>query len=198
MLINIMPELFFDVETTGLPVRNANPNVLESFEKCRLVSIAWVLRDVENIYSQRYSIVDTGENGSTIGADFIHGITRPILDNYGFKIMDVLEHFIKDCRRADLIVAHNMDFDKNVVCSELFRLGMTNEANEILSFPTLCTMKTTTDICKIENKWGSYKWPKLVELHKFLFGEEFQNQHHAMSDVSATQKCYYEILRSHK
>jgi len=60
-------ELFFDVETTGLPVRNANPKDEESFSKCRLVSIAWVLRDESTVYSQNYSVVDTGENGESVG-----------------------------------------------------------------------------------------------------------------------------------
>lgn len=189
-------ELFFDVETTGLPVRNANPKDQESFSKCRLVSIAWVLRDESTVYAQKYYVVDTGKNGESVGASHIHGVTRNILDRYGNKVMDVLEDFMKDFRRSNILIAHNMDFDKNVVCSELFRLGMDEEANELLNCPKLCTMKSTTDICRIESKWGtSYKWPKLVELNKFLFDEEFKNQHHAMADVDATVECYYELKR---
>lgn len=186
--------LFFDVETTGLPVRNADPKNTESFSKCRLVSIAWNLRDESTVYSQRYSVVDTGENGEKIGADFIHGITRPILDKYGNNVKNVLNDFMIDFNRADLLVAHNMDFDKNVVCSELFRLGMDEEANEIMNCPKLCTMKSTTEFCGIANKFGTgYKWPKLVELHVRLFDAPFKNAHHAMSDVDALVDCYYDL-----
>jgi len=191
-----MAELFFDVETTGLPARNANPKVLEDYSKCRLVSIAWVLRDVKNVYSQRYSVVETGEHGEKIGADFIHGITRPVVDKYAVNVKDVLINFIQDCKRADLLVAHNMDFDKNVVCSELFRLGMEEYLNEFMNIPKLCTMKTTTDLCRIPNKWGSYKWPKLEELHVKLFDVSFENAHHAQCDVDALVLCYYELKKT--
>lgn len=190
-----MTELFFDVETTGLPARNANPKVLEDYSKCRLVSIAWVLRDVKNVYSQRYSVVETSEHGEEIGAEFIHGISRKVVDKHGVNVKDILTHFMNDCKRADLIVAHNMDFDKNVVCSELFRLGMEEDLNEFTNLPKLCTMKTTTSFCRIPNKWGSYKWPKLVELHVKLFDVPFENSHHAMADVAATVKSFYELKK---
>ena len=35
--------------------------------------------------------------------------------------------------------------------------------------PGLCTMKTTTDLLRLPGPYG-FKWPKLDELHAFLFG----------------------------
>jgi len=44
--------------------------------------------------------------------------------------------------------------------------------------------------------WGVYdelKWAKLIELHKKLFGVEFDGQHDAKYDVAACMKCFFEL-----
>ena len=56
-----------------------------------------------------------------------------------------------------------------------------------------CTMKETTDLCKLPGRYGNYKWPKLQELHKHLFGENFVGAHDAMFDIKATMRCYYKL-----
>ncbi len=38
-----------------------------------------------------------------------------------------------------------------------------------------------------------YKWPKLQETYKFLFGEEFEGAHDAMADVRACARIYFEL-----
>ena len=45
----------------------------------------------------------------------------------GEKIQTVLDNFIKDLSSAKFIVGHNLNFDINVVSSELYRLGIENE-----------------------------------------------------------------------
>ncbi len=189
-----MPELFFDVETTGLPPRSADPADFGRFDGCRVVSIAWVLRDRESVFSQRYAVSDPGiPDGATIGAESIHGISREVVDRFGTPVEGVMRAFMDDVRRADIIVAHNMDFDQRVVSAELFRMGRPEDARELLNARRLCTMKSTTGLVKIRNKNGSFKWPKLEELHSFLFGSPFDNAHHAMCDVDALVRCYYTL-----
>ena len=189
-----MPQMFFDVETTGLPPRCSNPRNFELFSQCRVVSIAWTLRDAETIYSQKYFVVDPDIEDEEIGASFIHGITRGVVDRYGKTTSHVMDSFMDDLSLSDLLVAHNMDFDKNVVLAELYKLGRNDDAKLLSSFESLCTMKTTTEVVGIRNKNKSgYKWPKLSELHEFLFDTGFENAHHAMCDVDALVKCFYEI-----
>jgi len=192
-----MPELFFDVETTGLPPRKANPEAFEQYDSCRVVSIAWVLRDENTVYSQRYSVTDPGIPDETIGADFIHGISREVMDTYGNSLQEVLVHFMKDVKNSDKVIAHNLEFDKSVVSAELFRMGMSDDARQLMSFKNLCTMKSTTNLVRIKNSYGSFKWPKLEELYKFLFGHVFENAHHAMCDVDALVECYYRLRRNY-
>lgn len=193
-----MPELFFDVETTGLPPRAAKPRDFEQFGGCRVVSIAWVLRDSDTVFSQRYSVVDTGTCGpdGTIGAEHIHGVTKQVMADHGRPVEFILRDFMDDVKKANLIVAHNMDFDQKVVASELYRMGCAEDALYLVEQDSRCTMKSTTNLVKIKNKYGSYKWPKLDELHVFLFGCSFDNAHHAMCDVDALVKCFYRLLDS--
>ena len=61
-----------------------------------------------------------------------------------------------------------------------------------LNKPTVCTMKSSTDFCKLPGKYG-YKWPTLQELYKILFGEGFGNAHNSLSDIQATKKCYFKL-----
>lgn len=191
------PQLFFDVETTGLPPRSANPVDFEKFSGCRVVSIAWVLRDRETVYAQKYAVSDPGIPDETIGAEQIHGISRDIVDKYGSPVETVIHEFMDDVRKADIVVAHNMEFDQKVVSAELFRMGCPRDARELMNYKTLCTMKTTTNLVKVKNKYGSNKWPKLEELYTFLFGSSFENAHHAMCDVDALVRCYYTLLEKY-
>ncbi|MFZ2255604.1 MAG: hypothetical protein WAW59_03420 [Patescibacteria group bacterium] len=39
---------------------------------------------------------------------------------------------------------------------------------------TVCTMKSSTDHCKLQGRGFSFKPPKLAELHRFLFNEYFE------------------------
>ena len=61
-----------------------------------------------------------------------------------------------------------------------------------------CTMQASTDFCKIPSHDGrGYKYPKLQELYKKLFGEAFNDAHNAMSDIEATEKCFW-VLKEKK
>ncbi|CAM9732084.1 unnamed protein product, partial [Ectocarpus sp. 12 AP-2014] len=115
------------------------------------------------------------------------------MNNYGSPIADVLADFMADVGRSSKIVAHNLEFDKSVISAELFRMGSADDARRLLNFQNLCTMKSTTNLVRIPNSYGSFKWPKLEELHDFLFGHAFENAHHAMCDVDAMVRCYYRL-----
>jgi len=191
--------LFFDIETSGLPPMNIQPSekTFGKYDKCRIVSIAWTLRDKCVTYSQNYCIVDPGEdyNEKEIGAEFIHGISRELVDKYGKPIDQVLKLFMRDVRAADRLVAHNISFDKSITIAELYRIDDKESALVLHNHDSLCTMKTTTDIVKIPSRSGysAYKWPKLQELHEFLFGVGFDDGHNAQADVDALVRCYYKI-----
>jgi DNA polymerase III epsilon subunit-like protein len=90
-------------------------------------------------------------------------------------------------------VAHNLNFDYNVLLSELNRADITTK---IHSLTKICTMKSTTDYCSISTSKG-YKWPSLAELYKKIFLEEMKEAHNAAKDIEATAKCFW-YLKKHK
>ncbi len=55
-------------------------------------------------------------------------------------------------------------------------------------------MKSAIDFCKLRNFYG-YRYPKLQELYNKLFGADFENAHNAFSDISATVKCFWEMVK---
>ena len=59
----------------------------------------------------------------------------------------------------------------------------------------ICTMKIGTDVCKIPGPYG-FKWPKLEELYRHLFGENFIGAHDALSDCQATASCFFKMAEN--
>lgn len=55
-------------------------------------------------------------------------------------------------------------------------------------------MKDTVDFCKIPGRGVGYKYPKLNELYKILFGDHFDGAHDAMVDVEATLRAFARLV----
>jgi DNA polymerase-3 subunit epsilon len=89
-------------------------------------------------------------------------------------------------------VGHNVSFDRPIVLNEYRRI---RHPENISSLPTFCTMKTGTNVCRLPSNRGGYKWPKLEELHRHLFGHSHASAHDAKGDVCATAKCFFELRR---
>jgi len=92
-----------------------------------------------------------------------------------------------------LYVGHNVSFDRPIVLHEYERIPL---RENLSSLPAFCTMKGTTYICRLPRRLGrGYKWPTLQELHRHLFGQSHASAHDAESDVRATAKCYFALLK---
>ena len=184
--------LFFDNETTGLPLRyNAPLERLDNWP--RLVQIAWLMynSNEECLCEKNYIIKP---NGFIIPDHVakIHGITteKALMD--GVELHPVLNEFSLDIKKADEIIAHNIDFDEKIMGAEFIR---NNVNHDLFNTKRICTMKSSTNYCKIPNKYGTYKWPNLKELHNKLFQCEFSNAHDALEDVRACAKSFFELKR---
>ena len=129
-----------------------------------------------------------------IEASAIHGISTETARRKGIPIKDVLTGLATDIDRhaPTLFVGHNVGFDRPIVLNEYARL--TTPAR-LGALPTYCTMKTTTNFCRIPRYNGGYKWPTLDELHRKLFGRPHSAAHDAGGDVVACAKCFFELRR---
>lgn len=183
--------LFFDTETTGVPKDWKAP--ITSFDNWpRIVQIAWLIYDCRGnqIKKNEFVIKPSGFEIPTEASN-VHGITTKYAFEAGSAIKDALIKFEQDCEKSKYLIAHNINFDSNVLGAEFLR---TFGRNPLTKIDQLCTMEASTDFCKIPGKKG-YKWPKLSELHIQLFGVNFEDAHNALADVEATAKCYWEMKR---
>lgn len=183
--------LFFDTETTGVPL-NYKASSSDTKNWPRLVQLAWVLTDEEGNRIHTGNLIVKPE-GFIIPTDAtrVHGITTQRANEEGVPLAEVIEQFKADLDVATYIVGHNIEFDKKIMGAEMIRLGMKDIMDSKKSY---CTMQSSINFCKILGKYG-YKYPKLQELYKKLFGTEFDNAHDAMNDIEATEKCFWEMRR---
>ncbi len=185
--------LFLDTETTGLPKYHATN---DSEKWPRIVQLAWSLYDREgNRESQNSFIIYPMDFTIPPDSARIHGITTERAKSEGVSLHKVLPLFNADVEKANIIIAHNADFDLPIIKTEFLRCRMATNLAEKQKF---CTMKAPgiVSYCKIPNSSGTKnKWPKLTELHLHLFEAEFSGCHDASADVEACAKCYFELRK---
>jgi DNA polymerase-3 subunit alpha len=185
--------LVFDTETTGLPLRDNAP--LSDFDNWpRAVQIAWQLHDDEGklIEVKDYVIRPDGFDIPYNTAKF-HGITTAVAKEYGVDLAFAMEEFSKALAQTKFIVGHNLAFDNNILGCEYLRLG---QDNLLSNYPVLDTGEDTRSYCQLPGgRGGSFKMPKLIELHEKLFGHVFAEAHNAAADVEATTRSFFEAVR---
>lgn len=123
------------------------------------------------------------------GASQVHHIYDIDVKNAP-SIEEKIDEFLHAINSVDAIIGHNIEYDEEMIKLELKRLN-----KEYLYQPkqVLCTMKTTVDFCAIKGNGERFKYPKLAELYKTLFGEYFVGAHDAIVDVEATLKAFLEL-----
>lgn len=183
--------LFFDTETTGIP-RNYKAPASDLRNWPRLVQIAWLLADEKaNEMASAEFIVKP--DGFTIPRDAtrIHGITHEMALQNGVDLKSVLSAIMPDIDKASMLIAHNMSFDEKILGAEFLRAG---HPDFVAAKKRKCTMQGATDFCRLPGPYG-YKWPTLQQLHAKLFSESIEGAHHALVDVRACARCYFELKR---
>lgn len=187
-----MRTLFFDTETSGLPINYKAP-VTDLGNWPRLVQIGWITYDGdEEVYSIEHIIRPVGFEISE-SVSKIHGITHQHALDVGEPLHEVLTTFRNCLDITDVLIGHNLSYDMNVLGAEYLRM---HGSNPVVGKSTYDTMLKGTNLCKLPgSRLGSYKWPKLKELYEFLFHEPLAQTHTALDDIRNTAKCYFEMKR---
>jgi DNA polymerase III epsilon subunit-like protein len=184
--------LFFDTETTGLP-RTYRASIKDLENWPRVVQLAWLMySNYGKLLSENDYIIKPDGFIIPQEAIKIHGITTKKALTDGIDLEPVLTQFAKDVKKASLVVAHNIDFDEKIIAAEFFRKNINHSLNKR---PKICTMRSSTDFCKIPGYYSKYKWPNLRELHSTLFDHDFEDVHNALADVKACAKCFFELKK---
>ena len=200
ILINIMKILVFDTETTGLPSER-NPSIFEPDKFPYIVQISYILYNTEDTLHVpliRDYLINVNDIIISQGSINIHKITQEMSNTKGVQIKEILEEFNNILLQADIIIGHNIEFDKTLIMVECIR----NNVQQYFNFNNIkkieyCTMKNSIDLCKIErkSKFGRkyFKYPTLGELHNHLFNEFPQGLHNSLVDVITCLRCYLKI-----
>jgi DNA polymerase III epsilon subunit-like protein len=196
-----MKIIIFDTETTGLP-ESYNTSILETTKWPYIVQISWMVYDTDlnEVVTYQDHIINCSVNIPEESSK-IHGITNSCSKRKGIPIEKAMDLFDRDLNTSDMVVAHNISFDKRVYMVEAIR----NKRRQYFTVNGVrkteyCTMKENVDFCNIErtSKCGFryIKYPSLVELHDKLFGFIPKGAHDSMADVLICLRCY--LKRKHE
>ena len=196
--------LFFDLETTGLPITKRGESGRNQYydhkdntkyNEARIVSIGWLYiknYDKKTVdVKQATEVIRKPEDFKEIKTTFIHGITYNQAVKDGVLFTDIMANtFGNALMECDYLVAHNCMFDAHILLNELYRNKCGIYEKKVVEMldknMVLCTGEYGKDICKMtmrSNKYTQYKMPKLKELYKYFYGVEPQLQHNAAADV---------------
>lgn len=196
-----MNALIFDTETNGFKRKYKNgPSRADKLG--RVIQLAWEVVEIETgdtITKSCHLIRPDGwiipsvsyfmrqgqsEEAARKSARFWvdNGYSTYTNAREGIPMTEALTSFIAAINISDLLVAHNLVFDKEILSAEMIRYGI--KASRRL--PSICTMKA------IHERSGKLS---LANLYKVLFGADFPGAHDAGRDVSACGKCLIEMIK---
>lgn len=190
--------LFYDTETTGLPLFN-EPS--EDPRQPHLVQLAAMLVDVDARKTVASLDVIVKPEGWSIPAEVskIHGITTEHAADVGVPEVLAVEMLL-DLWNKRIRVAHNEEFDARIVRIALLRHVDDETANGWKKGAAQCTARMATPICAIPptdrmRAAGRFhhKTPNLTEAHTTLCGSPFDGAHSALADVRACMAVFFAI-----
>lgn len=180
--------LVFDTETSGL---DPQWNVILQLSYQIVESDSWATQKTVN----HYFAWPEDKSRVTEEAIVVNGLTEEFLS--GKQLSNrrtALEEFVSDKDSCELLVAHNLEFDKKFIIASC-RTESVKFANSGWA-QSYDTMKRMTSYCQIPKAWGNgYKWPKLTELADCLRVDYSQIAlHDSSGDVELTKQCFKKIV----
>ena len=180
--------LIFDTETNGLPICKSYSEFpcytdLSKYNSARLVQISYIITNSSfNNLEESDDIIKA--DSFTIENTQFHGITDAISLNKGIPFVDFAEKFNNALDFVDTIIAHNLNFDINVLRAELYRYNLLDIIIKLDSKKMICTMQYTKYIVCSKFKSGTgIKDPSLKELYQYFVKKEITNQHNSKYDT---------------
>ena len=168
----------FDTETTDLIKNSLQP--LE--HQPRIIEFFGLLLDDEQEFKEVESINLLINPGIDISAEvtrITHITDEMVKDKPKFSEVEPL--IAAYFKKADVVVAHNVTYDMDVVNFEYKRL----KKDCFWPWERICTVEAT------EHFKGHRL--NLNALHTELFGKGFEGAHRAETDVRALARCYVEL-----
>jgi DNA polymerase III subunit epsilon len=185
--------LFYDTETTGLPLFDAP---VDDPRQPHIVQLAANLVDADTRKSVASFDLIAKPDGWEIPAEAtaIHGISTEHAIAVGIRADVLVKLLLQLWRISDVRVGHNEGFDALLVRIALKRHGCSDELVEAFKLGAAeCTCLSATAMCCLPGSSGDFKRPKLIEAFQHFFGKSFDGAHSARGDVDACMAVYWAI-----
>jgi DNA polymerase III epsilon subunit-like protein len=180
--------LIFDTETNGLPLCKGYGvfplyNNTKAYNTSRIVQVSYIITDSNFEHLEESNFIIKADNFKIENHQF-HGITEKISEKDGVAFIDFANYFSNSLDFVDTIIAHNINFDFNVLCAEFYRYGLFDIIAKFESKKQICTMKKYKFLVKATFKNSTdIKDPNLKELYQYATGQEMENHHNSFYDT---------------
>jgi DNA polymerase III epsilon subunit-like protein len=156
-----------------------------------ILQVSYNIYDLNNEFIEHKNIYIYDGVHST---PFYPTISSSDIISYGLSPKEASEIIVHDLNQSRVVIGHNVkQFDLVKIKKMISEFDLEIKKSIIIHD----TMLESTDILKIRSYRG-YKYPKLIELYRFLFNKDFDNQHNAIDDVNATFECYKKLCDDYK
>jgi DNA polymerase III epsilon subunit-like protein len=204
--------VLLDTETNGLPKNKFAP-VSTAGAWPAILQISWLVYEIKGRTMTKIGGQDVGialdpKVPWDAGAAAIHGISEAEA-RFGTPIREVMSAIQPELAAANVIIAHNLAFDKPVICAAAYGAGIRD------FWPSgkqeFCTMVATRDLVRIpspshapgadpkKRATHAFKAPRLNELYTWLYGHVYDisgaTLHSAKSDTHCLSQCLAGLLR---
>lgn len=200
--------LIVDTETTGLPISYTAP-FTDTDNYPRIIELAWELcwENSETIEKSCELVYPDGWRYPTGEFWEKHGFNEADNILNGVEMPHLLTKLAIAMNCADVMICHNLSYDKPIIECEFFRYDIYPKAvrrqlieNNIelkaglrpadVKLQKECTKLLFTPMMKLPGFNGQYAWPKLEAAYEYCFSKPYVDGHHADSDVQATKEIY--------
>lgn len=179
-----MKALIFDTETSGL---RPGWNVILQLSYQIVDTDTWeVVKEVNHFFDYPEDLSRVEEGAIAVNGLTPERLAQEVLSNRH----DALLEFDEDKDFVDLLVAHNLEFDKKFIIASGDEEGVKYIEKGWKN--TYDSMLRNVEFCKLPKRSGSgYKWPRLYELADCLYVDYSDlNLHDSSADVELTKRCF--------
>lgn len=185
--------LIFDCSAISKPASYKAP-FSDTFAWPRMIHLSWILLNKEYKPIEDFDCIVRPE-GFTVTPEIEKNahIDHEDIEKKAADLESILDKFSASVEKTQYIVAHNLNFNENVLAAEYIRK---NKPINLFKKERICIMQESTHYCKIPNKRGGYKWPTLNELHVVCFNQGYTPSNNARADVIAAARCFIKLMKT--
>ena len=186
--------VFFDTETTGLPLWQ-EPS--DSEGQPHLTQLAAIVANAETKEILASIDLTIRPEGWVIPEALVelNGLTAEYCAAVGVSEKLAIDLFADLIGDVDLIVAHNSSFDQRIMRIAMKRYGYSDA--DLIEWAVkdkhFCTMRESKEIVGAITDKGNLKNPNLSEAYQYFYGEGFEGAHTALADTTACMKVYWAL-----